>query len=76
MYKSVPVYIFQLSSIESLCEPPYARDSTLAKRALELLHSAEHTDMVFEILSVQGACNTLFILLQMNRSQFSETNQL
>ena len=47
-------YNLQLSSVESLCIPPYARDSHLGKAALELLHNAENTDMVFEILTYSG----------------------
>ncbi|XP_046382195.1 uncharacterized protein LOC124153093 [Haliotis rufescens] len=44
-----PTKYAQLSSIESLCIPPYARDSRTAKRALELLRKGEKTDMTFEI---------------------------
>ncbi|KAL5019275.1 hypothetical protein ScPMuIL_004997 [Solemya velum] len=42
----------QLSSVESLCISPYARDSVLAKRAVELLQKKEKTDVVFEIILV------------------------
>ena len=47
-------FYFKLSSVESLCKPPYARDSDNAKRVVELLHTAKNTDMVFEIICVQG----------------------
>lgn len=42
-------YSFQLSSIESLCKSPVAKDSVLAKRALELLEKGIGADMEFEL---------------------------
>ncbi|KAJ8319387.1 hypothetical protein KUTeg_004478 [Tegillarca granosa] len=41
-----------LSSVESLCVPPNAKNSVMAKRALELLKKKEKTDLVFEIVLV------------------------
>ena len=48
------VLLLQLSSVESLCKPPYARNSNMAKKSLDLLLTGENTDMVFEIVMVQG----------------------
>ncbi|ELU06536.1 hypothetical protein CAPTEDRAFT_219008 [Capitella teleta] len=48
---SAPKYA-QLSSVESLCIPPYAQDSTLAAKALILLQkNCGETDVTFEIIS-------------------------
>ncbi|KAL8579419.1 hypothetical protein ACOMHN_026784 [Nucella lapillus] len=40
----------QLSAVESLSVPPFAKDSKLAQRALDLLKAGENTDMVFEVI--------------------------
>ena len=55
--------MFQLSAVESLCKPPYAAESKLAMEAQTLLHSRTNTDMVFEIISVQGRRHCPFITL-------------
>ncbi|CAN8003004.1 unnamed protein product, partial [Ixodes hexagonus] len=41
---------FQTESLESLCVPPPARDSRLAKDSLQLLLDGKDTDMSFEIV--------------------------
>ncbi|XP_064635771.1 uncharacterized protein LOC135492948 isoform X2 [Lineus longissimus] len=57
---SVPTTKYaQLSSVESLCIPPFARDSSLAKSALELLHQGENTDMLFEVVSISEGGDTI-----------------
>ena len=40
--------------MESLCQPPYACDSTLASKTQHLIDSKEGADMVFEIITVHG----------------------
>lgn len=46
-----------------MCEPPIAANSSLSKNALRLLHSAQLTDMEFEVHTVASvisgnSCNT------------------
>lgn len=50
--KQLPM--LQLSCVESLCKSPYASESLLARNAFSLLKREEATDMVFEVISVQG----------------------
>ena len=58
-------YVFlsalQLSSVESLCVPPYARDSRTASSALKLLHSQKNTDLIFEIIIAHGMCLSIAV---------------
>ena len=46
----------QLSAVESLCQSPYACDSTLAAKAQHLINSQQDADMIFEIITSQGMC--------------------
>ncbi|XP_053386756.1 uncharacterized protein LOC123563300 [Mercenaria mercenaria] len=50
---------FQLSSVESLCVPPDARDSKMAQKALKLLHSHKNTDLIFEIILAHDLGDTV-----------------
>lgn len=45
---------FQLSSVESLCIPPDARDCRMAQKALKLFQSQKNTDLIFEIILAHG----------------------
>lgn len=56
----------QLNSVESLCQSPNARDSIMTKKLLELLHTEMQTDMVFEIIIVQGV---LIMLIEMGMKE-------
>ncbi|KAL4239206.1 hypothetical protein ACF0H5_000023 [Mactra antiquata] len=49
----------QLSSVESLCKPPNARDCRMAKQALKLFHSQKQTDLIFEIVVTQDNGDTV-----------------
>ncbi|XP_013420010.1 uncharacterized protein LOC106180548 [Lingula anatina] len=51
--KTSPAKYAQLSSVESLCQSPLARDSSLAGGAVKLLREGRGTDMIFEIIVVQ-----------------------
>ena len=57
---SLYLVLFQLSAVESLCQPPYPWDSQLAARALQLFRSQQNTDMVFEVITVQGIWFIIF----------------
>lgn len=48
------LFVLQLSSVESLCVSPHARDSKTAKNAIQLLHSQSHSDLTFEIILAHG----------------------
>lgn len=49
----------QLSSVESLCIPPYARDSQLAQNAVKLLHTNSQSDLVFEVIVANETGDTV-----------------
>ncbi|XP_063445642.1 uncharacterized protein LOC134725615 [Mytilus trossulus] len=49
----------KLSSVESLCISPNARDSLTAKRALDLFKKKQKTDMVFEIIIIHDTGDTV-----------------
>jgi len=51
----------QLHCVESLCKPPYARDSSLASQALTLLHAHSNTDMMFHIIPVQDSAGDVVV---------------
>ncbi|XP_069124343.1 uncharacterized protein [Argopecten irradians] len=48
-----------LSSVESLCVPPLARNSKLAKRSIDLLKKGQKTDLMFEIIIVHDVGDTV-----------------
>ncbi|XP_033741353.1 uncharacterized protein LOC117328099 [Pecten maximus] len=48
-----------LSSVESLCVPPLARNSKLAKHSIDLLKKGQKTDMMFEIIIVHDVGDTV-----------------
>ncbi|KAK3592425.1 hypothetical protein CHS0354_036055 [Potamilus streckersoni] len=57
--QNVDTRYIQLSAVESLCVPPFAHDSVMAKMALELLRSGNKTDMTFEIIVAQDVGDTV-----------------
>ncbi|XP_067143399.1 uncharacterized protein [Centruroides vittatus] len=54
-----PICYKQLGIFESLCHPPFSRESNLAKNALQLLKSGNDTDMKFEIVTIQDSSDGL-----------------